>query len=90
MTVVNVSLLLCHNGQTRASIVSLLGFLDHTELDTQPVGLFSTSDQLVAETATYTTRQMNSHALRGFRIRKRRNQAASDLHIRPHGTGIGI
>jgi hypothetical protein len=34
----------------------MLRFLDHTQLDKQPEGLLWTSDQLVAEAATYTTR----------------------------------
>ena len=33
----------------------MLRFLDHTQLDKQPEGLPWTSDQLVAEVATYTT-----------------------------------
>jgi hypothetical protein len=55
MTVVNVSLLLWHNSLTPDSVVSLLRFLDHTELETQPVRFHSTRDQLFVETATYTT-----------------------------------
>ena len=54
-TVVKVSLLLWHNSPTQTSVISLLRFLDHTELNTQLVGPLWTSDQLVAETATYTT-----------------------------------
>jgi len=56
MTVVNVSLFLWHNSLTSASVVSLLRFLDHTELETQPVGHLSTRDQLFVATAAYTTR----------------------------------
>ena len=33
----------------------MLTFLDHTHTHTHPVGLPRTSDQLVAEAATYTT-----------------------------------
>lgn len=54
-TFFNVSLLLWLNVPTRASVVSLLRFLDDTELDTQPVWLLWTGDQLVSKTATYIT-----------------------------------
>jgi hypothetical protein len=41
------------------------------------------SDQLVTETASYTTH--NNYALRGIRTRDPSNRAAADLSLRPHG-----
>jgi hypothetical protein len=51
------------------------------------VGFFWTSDQLVAEAATYLnnsqqTQETNTHALSGIRTR---GQTATDLRLRPHG-----
>ena len=43
------------NRPTRTQAASLLKFLDHTIRRTHPVGILWTSDQLVAEGATYTT-----------------------------------
>ena len=67
-----------------------LTFLDHTQLDihTHPVGLLWTSDQLVAQAATFTTQQTQGtdiHASGGFRTDYPKNPAAKDLRIKPHG-----
>ena len=43
------------NSQTWAQAASLLRILDHTQLNTQPVGLLRTSDQLVADAIACTT-----------------------------------
>jgi hypothetical protein len=61
---------LWHNSPTRAKVAWLLKFLDPTYIHTHthtirqrhPVGLLWTSDQLVAEAATYTTH--NKHKRR--------------------------
>jgi hypothetical protein len=53
-----------------------------------PVGFLWSSDQLVAEAATYTTQQTqetNFRALSGIRNRDPNNQAAEDLRLRTHG-----
>jgi len=82
-----------HNRQTRSQATSLLRFLDHTQLHThthththkrtRPVGLLWTSDQLVAETATY--RAHNKHnSLREIRTRNPCSRADGDLNLRPH------
>ena len=50
--------------------------------------LFCTSDQLVAEAATYTThdkQETNSHALSGIQTRDSRHRAAAELRLRPQG-----
>jgi len=68
----------------------ILRFLDHTQLDTHthPVGLLRTSDQLVAEAATYATH--NKHKtqhiddLNGIRTRNISIQETTDLRHRPH------
>jgi hypothetical protein len=61
----------------------------HTIRHTQPVRLLWKSDQLTAETATYTTcnryKTPNIHALSGIRIRSASNRAAAGLRLRPHG-----
>ena len=56
--------ILWRNSRTRTWAASLMLFLDHTQLDTltHSVGLLWTSDQLVAETATYETH--NKHKRR--------------------------
>jgi hypothetical protein len=66
----------------------LLMFLDNKHIHT--VGLFWTSDKLVAEAATYTThnkkQETNIHAPCGIRTRNPSiNQAAAELSLRPHG-----
>jgi hypothetical protein len=56
----------------------------HTIRHTHPIGLLLTSDQLIAEVATYTTQ--NKHKERcGIRTRDTSNQKAADLRLRPHG-----
>jgi hypothetical protein len=50
----NFFFLWCYS-PNRAQAPSLLRFLDHKQLDRHTVGLLWTSEQLVAETATYTT-----------------------------------
>jgi hypothetical protein len=60
----------------------------HTLRHTHPVGILWTSDQLVAEAATYTTQQTqetNFHALSGIRTRDPSNRAAADVRCIPHG-----
>jgi hypothetical protein len=58
-------------------------FRSHTTRHTQAVGVLSTSDQLVAEAATYTThykrKRRTSIPSAGFEHR-----AASNLRLRPH------
>ena len=54
-----------------------------THIHTHPIGLLWTSDQLVAEAATYTTQQTqktNIHALSRIRTSDRSNRAAAELH----------
>jgi hypothetical protein len=80
-------LLLWHYRPTQAWVASQLMLLGHTKLHTHPVGL-RTSDQLVAEAATYAehkTQQMNIHALSGIQTNDSSNQVAADLCHRPHG-----
>ena len=60
----------------------------HTIRHKHQVGLLWTSDRLVSETAKYTakqTQQTNIHALGWIRTHNLRNQAATDLRLRPHG-----
>ena len=63
---VSSSLISClwRNNPTQAWAASLLKFLDHTQTHTHPVGLLRTSDQIVAEAATYTTH--NRHKRRTY------------------------
>ena len=65
------------NSPPRAWVASLLRFLDHTQLNTHPVGILRTSDQLVAEAAAYTDnkQETNVYALGGIRTQYRSNQA---------------
>ena len=55
---------------------------------TQPVGLLRTSDQPVAQAATYMTltknQSMNIHALCEIRTRDPNSRSATDLRLRPH------
>jgi hypothetical protein len=58
-----------NSGPSRLTVM----FLHHTQLDTHPVVLLWTSDQLVAEAAIYTThnkKEKNIHALSGIRTCK--------------------
>jgi hypothetical protein len=57
-----------------------------TQTHTQPVGPLWTSDQLVADTAAFTTRtqEMNFLTPGGIRILDSSNQAAAELCLRPH------
>jgi len=43
------------------------------------------SDQLVAQTATYTTLSRHNSVLSGVRTRSRSNQVSMDVRLRPHG-----
>jgi len=55
---------------------------------TDPVGFLRTSDQLVAEDATYITQQTQRtiiRALSGIPTRDPSNQAAADICLIPHG-----
>jgi hypothetical protein len=78
----------CNNANW-AYASSFLRFLDHKSLHhTHAVGLFWTSDQLVAEAATCTTHnkhKRNSRAFNGIWTRDPTNQVAVDLCLRPHG-----
>jgi hypothetical protein len=57
----------------------------HTHTHTHSVGFLWTSDQLVLEAATCTTKHnMNVNALSKTRICDRSNQAAADLLLKPH------
>jgi hypothetical protein len=73
------------------TLASLSGFLDHTHTIRHTVGLLWTSDQPVAETATYTgqhnieAQKTNIHAPSGIRTRDPSNQAAADLCLRSRG-----
>ena len=60
-------------------------FLNHTIRHTDPVGLLRTSDQTIAEAATYKTQ--NKHNIRTFMPSAGFEpviQAAADLHLRTH------
>jgi hypothetical protein len=58
----------------------LLRFEDHTQVDTQPVGLIWTSDQPVAEAAEQ-EQDTNIHVLSGIQTRDTSNQNASGLPL---------
>ena len=71
---------------TRTWTASFWGFyITHTH----PIGFLRTSDQPVAEVATFNntqqTQETNIHALNGIRTRNTRNQAAADLRVWTHG-----
>jgi hypothetical protein len=65
--------LLWRNSPNRAQAAPLLKSLDHTQLDTQSVGLLWTSDQPVAQAVTFTThnqrKRQTSMPARGFEPR---------------------
>ena len=85
-TAFHYSPFLLHNGPKRIYASSISKFLYHTQLHTRPAGLLWPSDQSVADAATYTTRktqETNFHALCGIRSLDPKNEAASDLRLRP-------
>jgi len=68
----------------RVPIIEVYRSHTHTEV----IGLLCTSDQPVADTATYTTqqtREMNTHALSGIRTLSATNLVAADLRLRMRG-----
>ena len=73
---------------TMAQAATFLRSLDHTQLDTLSVGLQWTSDQPVAETATYktNTREEQPYPKRDSNPRSQRHSSA-DLCLRPPGHG---
>ena len=64
-------------------------FLDHTQLQAHPIGLLCTSDQPVAEVATYAKRnkhnETNIRALSGIQTRGPSNREAACLHLIRNG-----
>jgi hypothetical protein len=67
---------------TLAYAISLLRFLGHIQLDTQPVGLLSTSNQFDAGPllTQHTTKEKTKiHALSGIRTRDRINRRAAKI-----------
>ena len=72
----------------------LMWFLGHTIRHTHPVGFPWTSDQPVAETATFTTHNKHkwwtSTPSAGFEPATPKNRAADDICSRPHGNIIHI
>jgi len=69
-----------HSGQGRRKAE----VLHHAQLETHPIGHLSTSDQLVAEAATYTTYETNIHAFRLFRTCDSSYRVVADVLQRPH------
>ena len=64
------------------------GFLiaqKQTHIHTHRTGLLWTSDQLVAETATYTTQETSILAVSGIRTRYLSNRSAAELRLKPRG-----
>jgi hypothetical protein len=63
-------------------------YITHNDTHTQTVGHLWTSDQLVTEAASYTTRKKHNRRTsmppRGISTRNSSKQAASDLCLRPH------
>jgi hypothetical protein len=58
-------------------------FLDHTQTHTHPVGLLRTCDKLVAETATYTTRNTHNRTPMAQRSSKPRFQRSGCRRPKP-------
>jgi hypothetical protein len=63
----------------------------HTIRHPQPVGFLCTSDQVVAETTTFTTKtqETNIHEFSRIRTHSPLNLAVADLRLKPHGIGVG-
>lgn len=64
--------------------------ISRTIKHTHPVGLLCKSDQLFAEAATCTTPNTETklHALSEIRTHDPSKQAAADVRLRPHGSGM--
>ena len=60
----------------------------HITRHTHPRGLLWTSDKLVAEATTYTTRETETSVLSGIRNRNPSNRSAADLILERTATGI--
>jgi len=58
-------------------------YITQLDIHTHTVEHLSTSDQLVAEAATYTTQQTNVHALSGIGTHDAGNRGATKLRLRP-------
>jgi len=78
--------ILWRKSPNRAQAVSLLTFLDHTQLDKHAIGLFWTSDRRVVKAATYTKEGTNIYKCPQRDLNTlSQQQAATDLCLRRHG-----